>query len=106
MTVTNGFLKFVWSNRIFGYCSVMMAAVPNDPNDPEALIRASQAAELNIRAAINFNRGLRSMYFALGGLAWLVGSFAFIAATVAVIWLIWSREFASLPRDILLGKYP
>ena len=29
--LTNGFLKFVWSNRLFGYCSVLMAAVPNDP---------------------------------------------------------------------------
>jgi uncharacterized membrane protein len=106
LMLSNGFLKFVWANRIFGYCSVMMAAVPNDPDHPEALPRALQAAELNIRAAINFNRGLRSMYFALGGLAWLVGSAPFLAATAAVIWLIWSREFASLPRDILLGKYP
>ena len=106
LMLSNGFLKFVWANRIFGYCSVMMAAVPNDPDHPEALPRALQAAELNIRAAINFNRGLRSMYFALGGLAWLVGSAAFLGATAAVVWLIWSREFASLPRDILLGKYP
>lgn len=106
LMLSNGFLKFVWANRIFGYCSVMMAAVPNDPDHPEALPRALQAAELNIRAAINFNRGLRSMYFALGGLAWLIGSAPFLGATAAVIWLIWSREFASLPRDILLGKYP
>jgi uncharacterized membrane protein len=106
LMLTNGFLKFVWANRIFGYCSVMMAAVPNDPNDAEALPRSMQAAELNIRAAMNFNRGLRSMYFALGGLAWLAGAFAFFAATAAVVWLIWSREFASIPRDILLGKYP
>jgi uncharacterized membrane protein len=106
LMLSNGFLKFVWANRIFGYCSVMMAAVPNDPDHPEALRRALQAAELNIRAAINFNRGLRSMYFALGGLAWLIGSAPFLGATAAVIWLIWSREFASLPRDILLGKYP
>lgn len=106
LMLTNGFLKFVWANRVFGYCSVMMAAVPNDPDHPEANGRAMQAAELNIRAAINFNRGLRSMYFALGGLAWLIGAAPFFAATLAVIWLVWSREFASLPRDILLGKGP
>ena len=29
--LTSGFLKFVWSNRLFGYCAVLMAAVPNDP---------------------------------------------------------------------------
>lgn len=100
--LTNAFLKFVWSHRVFGYCSVMMAVVPHDPNDPRGLPRAAQAAELNIRAAMNFNRGLRSMYFALAALAWLLGSIALIAATAVVVWVVWSREFASKPRDILL----
>ncbi|WP_375255139.1 DUF599 domain-containing protein [Yoonia sp.] len=100
--LTNAFLKFVWANRVFGYCAVLMAAVPNDPADPEAFPRAAQAAELNIRAAINFNRGLRAMYFALAALAWLLGAFALIVATVVVVWVVWSREFASLPRSILL----
>ncbi len=100
--LTNAFLKFVWANRVFGYCAVMMAAVPNDPNDPIAFSRAAQAAELNIRAAINFNRGLRAMYFALAALAWLLGPIALMIATVIVVWVVWSREFASLPRSILL----
>jgi uncharacterized membrane protein len=101
--MSSGFLKFVWANRIFGYCAVVMASVPNDPADPAAYPRAAQAAELNIRAAVNFNRGLRSIYFALAALAWLVGPLALLVATVAVSWLIWSREFASLPRDVLLS---
>ena len=100
--LTNAFLKFVWANRVFGYCAVMMAAVPNDPSDPIAYPRAAQAAELNIRAAINFNRGLRAMYFALGALAWLLGPVALLIATVVVVWVVGSREFASLPREILL----
>ena len=100
--LTNAFLKFVWANRVFGYCAVLMAAVPNDPSDPEAYPRAAQAAELNIRAAINFNRGLRAMYFALGALAWLLGASALIIATIVVVWVVWSREFTSLPRSILL----
>jgi len=102
LLLTNGFLKFVWSNRVFGYCAVMMAAVPNDPDDPTAGHIAGQAAELNIRAAINFNRGLRSLYFALGALAWLIGAVPLVIGTCAVIWTVMSREFASLPRDILL----
>jgi len=87
---------------VFGYCAVLMAAVPNDPNDPEALPRAAQAGELNVRAALNFNRGLRAMYFALGALAWLIGGVALIIATFFVVWTVWSREFASLPRAIIL----
>lgn len=99
--LTNGFLKFVWANRLFGYCAVVMAAVPNEINDPLAYPRAAQAAELNIRAAWNFNRGLRAMYFALGALTWLLGAVPLMIATGVVLWLLWSREFASKPRDIL-----
>jgi uncharacterized membrane protein len=84
----------------------MMAAVPNDPKDPVAYPRAAQAAELNIRAAINFNRGLRAMYFALGALAWLLGPIALMLSTFVVVWVVWSREFASLPRSILLKDQP
>jgi uncharacterized membrane protein len=101
--LTHAFLKFVWSNRIFGYCSVMMAAIPSDPADPRAVARAGRAAELNIRAAYNFNRGLRSMYFALAALGWLIGPFGLMAATVVVTLVLWSREFTSLSRDILMG---
>lgn len=104
--LTNAFLKFVWANRVFGYCAVLMAAVPNDPNDPISHPRAAQAAELNVRAAINFNRGLRAMYFALGALAWLLGAVPLMISVTVVIWVIWSREFASVPRNILLKDDP
>jgi len=100
------FLKFAWANRVFGYCAVVMAAVPEEPESPDAYQVAAQAAELNIRAAMNFNRGLRAMYFALGALAWLVGPIMLIVATSLVVWLVWSREFASIPRTILLDKRP
>ncbi|MGR3463444.1 DUF599 domain-containing protein [Limimaricola sp.] len=102
--LTHAFLKFVWAQRVFGYCSVMMAAVPNDPADPRSMPRAMRAAELNIRAAWNFNRGLRAMYFALGAVAWLLGPWGLIAATLVVLWLVWSREFASVPRAVLLDE--
>ncbi|MGI3185526.1 DUF599 domain-containing protein [Nioella aestuarii] len=96
------FLKFVWSNRLFGYCAVLMAAVPNEPDDLRTLPRAMQAAEVNIRAAFNFNRGLRALYFSLGSLAWLLGPLALICGTAAVSYMIWSREFASHSRRILM----
>lgn len=100
--LSNAFLKFVWAHRVFGYSSVLMAAVPNDPNDPAAYPRAEQAGDLNIRAAINFNRGLRAIYFALAAIAWLAGPWVLMIATGVVIWVVWSREFASLPRQILI----
>lgn len=67
--LANALLKFVWAHRLFGYCAILMAAVPNDPADPLAFHRAGQAAEVNITAAKSFNRGLRSIHFALAALA-------------------------------------
>ncbi len=97
----HAFLKFVWSNRLFGYCAVIMSAVPNDPEDPRAMPRAMQAAEINIRAAFNFNRGLRSLYFSLGSVTWLLGPIPFLIALAVVAHLIWSRDFASHSWRIL-----
>lgn len=101
LVLTEAFLKFVWSNRLFGYCAVVMAAVPNNPDHPEAYPRAARAAELNIRAAWNFNRGLRAIYVALAALAWLIGAVALIISSLVVFWVIWSREYRSQPQAIL-----
>ncbi|MEP3347537.1 MAG: DUF599 domain-containing protein [Litoreibacter sp.] len=100
--LTYGFLKFVWSNRLFGYCAVVMASVPNDTTAPTVYERAEQAADINIRAAWNFNRGLRAIYYSLGALAWLMGPIALLISATIVTYIIWQREFASIPRSILI----
>ncbi|MGR3377630.1 DUF599 domain-containing protein [Salipiger abyssi] len=97
----NAFLKFVWSNRLFGYCSVMMGAVPNEPTET-AYARAAKAAELNIFAARSYNRGLRVVYFGIASAAWLVGAEALIAATLVTLVVILRREFASQSRAVLM----
>lgn len=100
--LANAFLKFVWANRLFGYCSVLIAAVPNDPDHPKAYHRAAQAAELNVTAARSFNKGQRSIYFALAAAAWLAGPVALGLATVITFFVVWRREFWSNSRKILL----
>ena len=101
--LTNGMLKFIWSHRLFGYCAILMAAVPNDAADPSADAKAAQAADLNVHAARSFNRGLRSVYFALGALGWLFGPVVLALATTATLFVLWRREFASYSRQVLLG---
>lgn len=103
LLAVNAFLKFVWSHRLFGYCAVMMAAVPNDPDHPSAMPRAQKAAELNISGARSYNRGLRSIYFAMAGSAWLLGALPLIIATVFTLAVLWRREFASRSREALLA---
>ena len=104
--LANALLKFVWSNRLFGYCSVLMAAVPNDPADPQAYPRAAQAAEINITAARSFNRGLRAIYFGLASLGWLLGPLALVLATVVASAVMLRREFASTSRSVVMGHLP
>jgi uncharacterized membrane protein len=102
--LANAFLKFVWSHRLFGYCAVLIAAVPNDAGDPSALPRAAKAAEVNITAARSFNRGLRSVYFALASAAWFLGAVPLVVATVITLGVLWRREFASQSRAVLTAK--
>jgi len=102
--LANALLKFVWAHRLFGYCSILMAAVPNDHADPQAGHRAMQAADINITAAKNFNRGLRSVYFALAALGWLFGPVALAAAALACTVVLMRREFASQSRDVMLRR--
>ncbi len=100
--LANALLKFVWSHRLFGYCAIMMAAVPNDAKDPKAARRAAMTAEINITAAKSFNRGLHSIYFALAALVWLIGPKALIIATILTAGVQLRREFASHSRAIML----
>ncbi|EEW25206.1 DUF599 domain-containing protein [Rhodobacter ferrooxidans] len=102
--LVNAFLKFVWSHRLFGYCSIMMAAVPNDISNPECLPRAAQAAELNITAARAYNRGLRSVYFALGALGWFLGPEVLLATITLTLAQGLRREFASQSRAVMLNR--
>ena len=101
--LANAFLKFVWSHRLFGYCAIMMAAVPNDPRAAEAETRARAAAEVNIHAARNSNIGLRAVYFALGAMCWMAGPWALMTGTALVTALTLRREFASGSRRAILA---
>lgn len=104
--VANALLRFVWAHRLFGYCAVMMASVPDDPQDPRALPSALQAAEINITAARSFNSGLRCVYFALGALGWLLGPLGLFLTTSYVLFITWRREFASNSRRVILHGAP
>lgn len=106
LLAANAFLKFVWAHRLFGYCSVLMSAVPNEVDDPKALPMAMQAAEINITAARGYNRGLRSVYFGIASSAWLLGAGPLVVATLAALGIILRREFASHSRKVLMHGAP
>ncbi|WP_321830160.1 DUF599 domain-containing protein [Thalassovita sp.] len=101
--LTNAFLKFVWSHRLFGYCAVLMGAVPNEVDDPVSIPRAMKAAEINITGARSYNQGLRSIYFALASTVWMIGPIGLILATCITFGVLWRRDFASRSREALMA---
>ncbi|MEM1383784.1 MAG: DUF599 domain-containing protein [Pseudomonadota bacterium] len=99
--LVDAFLKFVWSHRLFGYCAVLMGAIPENGEPQEASIAADRAADLNITASRSFNRGLRRVYFAIASLAWFLGAEAWIAASLLMAAMLYRREFLSASRQAL-----
>lgn len=106
LLISTAFLRYVWALRLFGYTTVLMGAVPNDPKAPDVAIRAEQAAEVGVLAARAFTRGMRTTYFALASAAWLLGPIAMIVASCATVLMLWRREFASHAREALLRVPP
>ena len=101
--LVNAFLKFVWSHRLFGYCAVLMGAMPGpEEGDPGPAI--DRATTIQLTAARNFNRGLRGVYFALAALAWFLGPVPLMVAVVLTAAMLARREFFSESRRALLRR--
>lgn len=98
----NALMRFIWAHRLFGYCAIVMASVPNETDHEHAYPRAVQTADISITAARSYERALRSVYFALGALGWLLGAFPLAVTTTTTVFVIMRREFASVSRKILL----
>jgi len=96
-------LKFMWSHRLFAYCAIMMAAVPNNRDEPNTYDLAARAAEINVTAGRSFNMGLRAVYFAIGALGWLLGPYVLLITTTATVAMLVRREFFSASRKVMIA---
>lgn len=91
------FFKFAWSYRLFNYCAILLGAIPNARLKEETSTREAvrETIAMNIAAGRHFNRGQRAFFFALAYLGWFLGAWAYLAATLAVLTVMWRRQFAS-----------
>ena len=91
------FFKFAWSYRLFNYVAILLRGTPfaSEKDTPEAEAHVKRTARLFISAGRNFNRGQRAFFFALGYLGWFAGPLVFMATTIAVLVVMWRRQFAS-----------
>lgn len=92
------FFKFTWSLRQYGFVSVMIGASPL-PSDGLAQrhrdAHAERLARMSSMAANNFNLGLRTYYFSLAVLSWLINPWLFMGISTVVVYVLYQREFTS-----------
>lgn len=97
--LTYAFFKFVWSYRLFNYGSILVVCTPppEEAGTPQMEVAIERAARMNIEAGKHFNRGLRSLFFALALIGWFVSPWVLIATTTLVTIILHRRQFSSEP---------
>jgi uncharacterized membrane protein len=91
------FFKFAWSYRLFNYVAILFGAMPAaaEKGRPETEAHIRRTALLFQNAGLHFNRGQRAFFFALGYLGWFIGPFPLLLTTLAVVAVMWRRQFVS-----------
>ena len=98
------FFRFTWSLRQYTFGALMVAAAPQwlDPwTEAQREAFADRAGGVMGLAAETFNDGLRAYYMAFAVVAWFFSPWAFLAASVGVVWVLFRREFHSEVLSLL-----
>lgn len=97
------FFKFAWSYRLMNYSAILLGALPpaSAREEPEAKAALEACIAMNITAGRHFNRGQRAFFFVLAYLGWFIGPLALVVLTVAVLVVMWNRQFGKGARAAL-----
>ncbi|KAA0875167.1 DUF599 domain-containing protein [Nitrincola tapanii] len=99
------FFKFTWSLRQYGFASVMVGSAPlptEELSEREREAHAARVAKMTSMAANSFNLGLRSYYFSIAVLGWLVNPWLFMILSAVVVLVLYRREFSSSTLKTLM----
>ena len=94
----HAFFRFTWSLRQYSFGAIIVGAAPEArlfDTDAQRDEFADHAGRVMGLAAETFNDGLRAYYLSFAAVAWFFSSWAFIAATATVLWVLYRREFHS-----------
>lgn len=94
----HAFFRFTWSIRQYSFGAIIVGAAPEARlfvTDAQREAFADHAGRVMGLAAETFNDGLRAYYLSFAAVAWFFSPWAFIAGTVAVLWVLYRREFHS-----------
>ena len=99
----HAFFRFTWSIRQYSFGAIMVGAAPEASQfvgEAQREAFANRAGRVMGLAAETFNDGLRAYYLSFAAVAWFFSAWAFMAGTVAVLFVLYRREFHS---DVLVA---
>jgi uncharacterized membrane protein len=92
------FFRFTWSIRQYSVGVLLVAAAPEAAaitDEAQRQAFADRAGKVMGLAAESFNDGLRAYYLSFAAASWFISPWAMLAATAAVLWVLYQREFRS-----------
>lgn len=92
------FFRFTWCIRQYSVGVLLVAAVPEAgaiEDDAQRQRFADRAGRVMGLAAESFNDGLRAYYMSFAAASWFISPWAMMAATTAVVVVLYRREFRS-----------
>lgn len=101
------FFKFTWAIRQFGFVSVLLGASvkfkQRELSEEERNTFALHAAKVLDQSGHEYNKGLRTYYFAMAYLAWFIHPAMFMISSSIVVFILYRREYKSrVLRELLL----
>lgn len=96
------YFKFTWSLRQFNLLSILVGAAPEKTAKEdyiESYIR--RMAKVNSLAGDEFNRGIRTYYFAIASTAWMLHPVALIVLSLIIVGVLIRRDFYSNALAVL-----
>ena len=103
------FFKFTWAIRQFGFVSVLLGVSvnyqQNQRPEEEREEFARHAAKVLDQSGHEYNKGLRTYYFALAYMSWFLHPVMLVISSAIVVWVLYRREYKSrVLRDLLATK--
>lgn len=91
------YFKFTWSLRQFNLLTILVGGAPEPGEKDEAHVAAyvRRMARINSLAGDDFNRGLRSYYFGIASVTWMIHPGLLIAFSALVVMVLIHRDFYS-----------
>lgn len=96
------YFKFTWSLRQFNLLTILVGAAPDEQSEKdykEAYIL--RMARINSLAGDEFNRGLRSYYFGIASVTWMIHPGLLMAFSALIVFVLIRRDFYSEALDIM-----